>query len=239
MDYNSQQNEINNIISQSWDANVELRAKELCKSNDFSYQNIIVPWVIENIKGTVHCDANILDIGCGCGYLTNIIFSHGCKNIIGIDISKESIKIAKNLYPHINFLKRNIFSFTFHKEFQLCISVMTVNNLPDIDRFFNKISELLSIGGRAVLILPHPWFWPTKHLENHSFSYLQEKTYSYKFSTKTQKGYPSTVLYFHRSLERYCSCILSNGFIIEKISELPEATCYENPDIIGIVIKKV
>ena len=239
MDSIDQQNELDKIIAEAWDANVELRSNELCHSTDFSYHNIILPWVIKNATEIEYCDASILDVGCGCGYLTNVLFSNVSKNITGIDISKNSIRIAKKLYPHIEFYEENIFSYISKRKIQLCLSIMTANNLSNIDLFFNKINTLLSNDGKMILVLPHPCFWPIKHLANHSFAYLEEKTYSYKFSTKSEKRYPSAVPYFHRPLERYINCIFDNGLTIEKITELPEKECVENPDIIDIIIKKV
>jgi SAM-dependent methyltransferase len=43
-------------------------------------------------------DDRVLDIGCGDGYITNLL-SKKCKQIIGIDYSEEAVIEAKKLYP--------------------------------------------------------------------------------------------------------------------------------------------
>lgn len=47
--------------------------------------------------------STVLDLGCGSGYITNYLFSLNM-NVVGIDFSKEMIKIAKKNYPKLEFL---------------------------------------------------------------------------------------------------------------------------------------
>ena len=230
--------EIEQIIAQAWDGNVELRSKELFNATDECYINIIRPWVLNKIRECTDKEDNLLDIGCGCGYLTNEIYLSERTRIIGIDISKKSISIAKSKFPNITFDVKNFCNYKTNDRFDLCIAVMVMNNLPDIDKFCEQLFRILNDNGTAIIVIPHPCFWPEKHINESTYSYLEEKTYNFKFSTKKQKQYPSNVFYFHRPLEIYYNCFKKYGFTIESITELPEITKIENPDVIGFVIKK-
>lgn len=47
--------------------------------------------------------ASVLDIGCGLGYTTYLMKSLITTDVLGIDISKTSIKKAKKLFPSVDF----------------------------------------------------------------------------------------------------------------------------------------
>lgn len=45
----------------------------------------------------------LIDLGCGPGQTTNFLFANGISDIIGIDISTEMVKVAKENHPALNF----------------------------------------------------------------------------------------------------------------------------------------
>jgi 2-polyprenyl-3-methyl-5-hydroxy-6-metoxy-1,4-benzoquinol methylase len=234
----SKEFELEQSIAEAWDGNVELRSKELFNATDDCYINIIQPWVLSKINEYTDSNDFLLDIGCGCGYLTNQIYLNGRTQIIGIDISKKSIAIAKSNFSHISFAVQNFCSYNTSYYFDLCIAVMVLNNFPDINKFLEHLFHVLNDDGKAIIVIPHPCFWPTNHIKDSTYYYLKEKGYNFKFSTKKQKKYPANVFYFHRPLEVYFECFKKHGFVVERVTELPEVTNIQNPDIIGFVIKK-
>ncbi len=54
------------------------------------------PWVLEKLKFIFGAQTNlrILDVGCGGGFLSNYLSSHGYR-VSGIDLSEESLKVAE------------------------------------------------------------------------------------------------------------------------------------------------
>ena len=66
----------------------------LHKSNQYVLDNILP----SNTKVT------LLDIGCGKGFYTNLMFEKTNANIDAIDISKTAIKMASKKYSNINFI---------------------------------------------------------------------------------------------------------------------------------------
>ena len=229
---------LNQIISRSWDANVRVRAEDLEKGTDYSYTNIILPWVLDRVLHHTTHESRILDIGCGCGYLTYAVYDCGRRNIKGIDLSAASIAYAQEKYPAIRFVCQDICSFSADRQYDLCLAVMTLNNIPVAEDFFASAQQLLRPGGRAVIVIPHPSFWPVKHLKQVEYHYLRERPYEITFSTKGRTDYASNILYFHRPLETYLQEIKEAGFYLTAFRELAETSNDSDPDIIGLEIAK-
>lgn len=97
-------------ISYAWDMNVHIRANDLECGTDITYTNIILPWVLKEVSHHSTEKSTILDIGCGCGFLTNAIYQSGRFAIQGIDISTASIAYAKRKYPNIFFSEQDFYS---------------------------------------------------------------------------------------------------------------------------------
>lgn len=221
-------------VRKSWDENVAIRVSDLEEATDTSYINLILPLVMNKVMDKTDSNSKIIDIGCGCGFLTNAIYEKGCNQIIGIDISPVSIAYAKKRYPDIMFLCDDICRANKVAQYDLALAVMVLNNMPDVQSFFNSISRLLVVGGTLIIVLPHPCFWPQQHLKNSSFAYSKEIPYEFTFATHGRKDYSSRVLYFHRMLETYLLYIEQAGFIIKDFCEVAETTIERNPDILCI-----
>ena len=117
-------------VSRMWDQNVRVREKDLIQGTDETYTNTILPWIMSHLN-TLSKASRILDIGCGCGYLTNLIYSGGYHNIRGIDISPTSIMLAKERYSNIHFIEGDVCKYVSDDPYDLCLAVMTMNNVPD------------------------------------------------------------------------------------------------------------
>lgn len=52
------------------------------------------PWILEEIKHRLGNHRDILDVGCGAGFLTNILAKNGHR-VTGVDLSIKSLEIAK------------------------------------------------------------------------------------------------------------------------------------------------
>ncbi len=224
--------QINHAISKSWDENVFVRAADLEENTDYTYINIIKPWVIRKTLCLTKMNDSIIDIGCGCGYLTNTIYQNGRKNIIGIDISPISIEYAKNKYPHITFYCNDFCNFVSKRRVNMCWAVMMMNYVPDIHKFFASVRRSLLPNGKFAAIIPHPQYWPQKHIKNNNYSYENEDAYIYNFATKGRADYDARVLYCHRKLETYIFCAYKNGFMLTDLQGLDYEQNNKYPDIL-------
>lgn len=231
-------NLINNKIAESWDRNVYIRAEDIMKGTDKSYVNIIEPWVIDEVIRCTDNKSKILDVGCGCGYLTNSIYNLGRNDIVGIDISENSINYAKKTFPEIEFNCQDVCLFETKLKYELCVSVMVLNNMPSIKLYFHKVYNLLNEKGKVIIVIPHPCFWPDRHIKDKEFKYMYEHEYKISFSTKGRKDYFAPIRYFHRPIEVYVYNIKECGFKVERVVELLEEDNKTTPDILGFVLSK-
>lgn len=228
----------NDLISQRWDKNVTVRAADLENGTDYTYNTIIKPWVLKQLANFSQHENAVLDIGSGCGFLTNAMFRSGWTNILGVDISKRSVDYSRIKYPNITFIHQDFYQMIEKKQFDVCVAVMTVNNMPDADLFFKKISRCLRESGRIILMIPHPCFWPIKHIEASDFQYNTEAGYCKKFNTKGRNDYGAKVLFYHRPIEKYLHYLNLYGLKITKFDEITEKEGDKFPDILGIVATK-
>lgn len=226
------------LIAESWDRNVNVRAEDIEKKTDYTYHKVILPWVLNKVSRYTSHDSRILDIGCGCGYLTNEVFETGRRAIQGIDLSYASVEYASRKYPEICFKNQNVYDLENCGDLDACLAIMLLNNIPEIDGFFKRMAQILKPGGYLLACIPHPCFWPHKHILENSFRYDIIEKYIIPFSTKGRKDYRSPVPYFHRPLEVYVASIQDAGFSFVDFEELVEGEMDKNPDILSLVLRK-
>jgi len=93
----------------------------------------------------------VIDAATGKGYGAGILLSLGAKSVVGIDIDKDGVKDANNIYqsPNIKFKVCDIFNLKneFKKdEFEVCTSIETFEHLPPerIDEYLQSIKYVTS-----------------------------------------------------------------------------------------------
>lgn len=229
-------------IASEWDQNVISRAKELENGEDFTYKNVLIP----NIKFTLETYANfsdeIIDVGCGIGYLTNSVSKWGYR-VMGIDVSTKSIEYASSKFKHINFVNTSIekFSQVSKEEFDICIANMVLHNVFDLEKTIAAINMTLKIGGIAIVTIPNPDVWIYKDkLDLRLIENLQkESIYKASFKIRSGNKHPSPFTYFHRAIDRYNAKIIDAGFKILNSTYPIILGNGEDEDIIICVWEKV
>jgi SAM-dependent methyltransferase len=89
----------------------------------------------------------ILDIGCGTGYITNIIAYH-CPNIqiVAIDFSDamdHGKAIATKIgNKNIKWVKKNFFEFESKQTFDLVLSNGSIHHMPNFEQAVAKVKQL-------------------------------------------------------------------------------------------------
>lgn len=98
----------------------------------------------------------VLDIGSGTGHHLGALQKKGIKQVIGIDTSKDMVKLSKKNYPEINF---QIADGTIEKTFppnhftHILTLYFTIYYIQDKKRFFENCFRWLRPGGYFVLHL--------------------------------------------------------------------------------------
>ncbi|MCR5353095.1 MAG: class I SAM-dependent methyltransferase [Clostridiales bacterium] len=96
---------------------------------------------------------SILEIGVGTGRLA-LKIAPQCKEFYGIDISPKTIKKAKeNLqeFDNVTLLLGDIEKYSFDRSFDVVYSSLTFMHIKNKKGVIDKISHLLTQGGRFVL----------------------------------------------------------------------------------------
>jgi trans-aconitate methyltransferase len=92
----------------------------------------------------------ILDLGCGTGYLTNLIAQAGAR-VIGIDNSTAMIERAQAAYPDLDFRVLSANDFHFDPPFDAVFSNAVLHWVLDKETAIDHIYHALRPGGRLVL----------------------------------------------------------------------------------------
>ncbi|MFA6404482.1 MAG: class I SAM-dependent methyltransferase [Candidatus Paceibacterota bacterium] len=105
------------------------------------------------------CGKVILDLGCGDGFFTHALASLGARHVIGIDNSKEQIRLANaNPSEHVTFQYGDIFKDMLSPA-DIILSPFVVNyanSVQDIEFLFGNIMRVLSERGKVILVVDLP-----------------------------------------------------------------------------------
>lgn len=91
----------------------------------------------------------ILDVGCGTGDLAKIMASAGA-DVIGIDLSENMIRKAKEKFPTIPFFVKDVIQLDAHNEFDAVFSNATLHWVQPPEKALANIFNSLKEGGRFV-----------------------------------------------------------------------------------------
>ena len=102
---------------------------------------------------------DIIEFGCGTGWLTNTISYHYKKNVHAVDFTKKSLEtaqeVSKRLAVYPRYTASNIFSFEDPNLYDLVISLGVLHHTIDCYKAFKKISSFVKKGGFIYVGLYH------------------------------------------------------------------------------------
>ena len=99
---------------------------------------------------------DLLDLGCGRGWLTNLLSAYG--NVTGIEPVKAVVHHAQKMFPHITFIpgtSKTILE-THKNSYDFVISSEVIEHVPtdEKDAFIQEIAALLKKNGFLILTTP-------------------------------------------------------------------------------------
>tara|TARA_B100000212_G_scaffold342416_1_gene329452 strand:- start:4698 stop:5546 length:849 start_codon:yes stop_codon:yes gene_type:complete len=102
---------------------------------------------------------NVIEFGCGTGWLTNSLSYHYKKNVTSIDFTKKAVdtakKVSKKLNLKNNFVNTDIFEYKDEKTYDLVISLGVLHHTYDCKKALKKISKFVKKGGFLYVGLYH------------------------------------------------------------------------------------
>lgn len=91
------------------------------------------------------------DLGCGCGHTTKFLVENGVKEIVGIDLSPEMVKIAEKLNKSLTFEVGNMLDLEKNDgEFGAILAFYAIVHFTyeEIERAFSEIYRVLKSSGQ-------------------------------------------------------------------------------------------
>ncbi|MDP3966175.1 MAG: class I SAM-dependent methyltransferase [archaeon] len=96
----------------------------------------------------------VLDLGCGTGYPATKFFSDKGYDVMGVDLSSEMLKIAKEVVPSGKFIKKDMTKINFPKDsFDIIVSFAAILHVPKKQQkgLFKKMYKILKPNGRVLV----------------------------------------------------------------------------------------
>ena len=136
-------------------SNKEIGSKEYF--NEISKRKYFVePHILEFAEFKKWHNKKVLEVGCGIGTAASSFIENGAI-YKGIDLSKESIKLAKQRLELFNLNgiveEADIKNYSTQEKFDLVYSFGVLHHTPDTQKAVNNIYNLLKPGGTFKLML--------------------------------------------------------------------------------------
>ena len=121
----------------------------------------IIEQFIFYIKGVFSKDEGktfeILDLGCGRGWLTNLLSGYG--TVTGIEPIKPVVEYAKKIYPKLNLMNgtsKDLLEKNLQGKFDIVVSSEVIEHIPDQNKptFISDIKSLLKDNGYVIITTP-------------------------------------------------------------------------------------
>jgi 2-polyprenyl-3-methyl-5-hydroxy-6-metoxy-1,4-benzoquinol methylase len=117
-------------------------------------------WIFDNIN----ISDEVLEVGCGTGYMISIPLKLSGYNIIGIDTDRSSIIYGKNIAKKSglspDFLKLSSLKEIKQKADAVIVSeVLEHLSEKEFEKFFSSIYDVLRPNGRLLVTVPNGYGW--------------------------------------------------------------------------------
>lgn len=199
-------------IIDSWTKNVQPWIKAIDEGQIKSRTQLTNKAIIKTI--TALNPSNVLDIGCGEGWLVRALDQYGI-NAFGVDVVPEFIshanKQGKGQFKCIAY--EDLLDTSFEEKFDLIVCNFSLLGKESVEQVFKSVALLLKPEGFFVVQTIHP------------LSNSKDAPYKDGWRTGTWDGFNSQFKdpapWFFRTLESWKLLFLNNGFTLEKNTRDP------------------
>ena len=180
--------------------------------------------LIPDVKGK-----RILDLGCGYGENDKYCIGLGAKEILGIDISKHMIKIAKENNNDEN-IKYKVMAMEnineIEQKFDIVISSLAFHYVKDYEKLINDIYNLLNDDGILIFSIDHPLriaskfeTWMKKNYTKINGKWFLLVSDYNREGIREKEWNGVMVKRYHRNFSSLINGLVNSGFKIDKILE--------------------
>lgn len=215
----------------SYNTKAEEWTKRIRSGKNYAHSHLEKPAMYGKILNFKN--KTVLCIGCGSGEECAHLMSLGAKKIIGIDLSRELIAIAKKSYPNIEFLVMDMAKLKFpNSSFDFIYSSLAMHYLKDWRPTLKSIHKILKPKGTFLFSTHHPVYWSADMIKEKSeksrlLGYSKKnnrlkKIYGdYQNSHKINEVWFGSmeVSYYHKPIAEIIHEIMESGFEIKDFTE--------------------
>lgn len=131
---------------------LELRSNEMSANNVEEKPALFA--MMPSLQGK-----RVLDLGCGYGENCKIFAEMGASYVLGIDISKKMLSIAreKNSFPNVEFKELSMSNLTEPAcKFDVIVSSLAFHYIADFTSLISSIKSVMNEGGILLFSQEHP-----------------------------------------------------------------------------------
>jgi ubiquinone/menaquinone biosynthesis C-methylase UbiE len=147
-----------------YDKYAKLRQEELLKGLSKPHRFVEKPMMkalMPNLD-----NKKVLMLGCGTGEESILLKSFGAKELVGIDLSSESINLAKDTYSNCEFIVGDMHSMPFEdNSFDFVYSSLTVHYSKEPEAVYKEIYRILKKDGELLFSVAHPLRWASTKID--------------------------------------------------------------------------
>jgi len=165
---------------------------------------------------------NVLEIGCGVGYGPSFLYEKGAKEVIGIDVDKKAIDIARSYFykPQLEFVYSDVQALPFRdNSFEVIISFGSLDHITDAEMALAECKRVLCEGGMFIVSLVTREFITVPFFKR-PLDPFHQKEFDCDELTRLVGDYFSHVRLFgqmHRSKPWWWAYMLLREFVYKKV----------------------
>lgn len=204
----------------AWSAFGDEQIAAFGDEGDASRRYVLNPVLFE-LLGDVR-GKQILDAGCGTGYLCRMLAQRGAR-VTGVEPAATMFNYAvarENADPQgVTHAQQDLSELSgYNNSFDIVVCNMVLMDIPDYHLAIRNCIAALKSGGQFVFSLLHPCF---DEIDNADFEqgyrvkgYIRVQEYFDEFAIKQTYG-----VAIHRPLSAYINFVIDNGCMIQRIIE--------------------
>jgi SAM-dependent methyltransferase len=206
----------------AWEENASFWVQIIRDHRDRYRTELTDPAILNAIGECAGLD--MLDVGCGEGYLARELAGRGAAQVQGLDRSTRLIAAAQAIStPKVVFSEGDANDLPFSdSSFDLVVANHLLNDLPEIARPVREIARVLRPGGRFVTLILHPCFYgdraEQKVVDIGVSDYFTPRAVEQTFQVDGLES-PAPSVSWVRPLEAYTGAMASAGLHITGLTE--------------------
>jgi SAM-dependent methyltransferase len=169
---------------------------------------------------------SVLDLGCGYGENCKYFIDNGASKVVGIDISKNMLEVARNENSDskIKFVNMDMNDISsIDDKFDVIYSSMAFHYISDFKHLISSVNRLLSKNGILVFSQEHPLTTSNKDDNRWTMEGKDYKHYNLTYYLDPGKRETTwiveNVIKYHRPFSEIINGLIDTGFVIQSVKE--------------------